>query len=227
MPLAGQCFCHPVKILVTAGPTREPIDPVRFLSNRSSGKMGYAIARAAFDVGHEVVLVSGPVSLSAPAGARLVPVTTSDEMFDAVHSWVGWADLCVLCAAVADFRPARVESHKIKKENRMSLRLELVPTRDILRSLHDFVPPAGQRKPVVVGFAAETNSLAENARRKLREKGCALMIANDVGREGTGFDGEYNELFLFFASGEERVLPRAKKEDLADELIKIFSEICK
>ncbi len=96
-----------MKILVTAGPTREPLDPVRYLSNRSSGKMGYAIARAALDAGHEVVLVSGPVALAPPDGVATVRVTTSDEMYEAVHAWVGWADVCVLCAAVADFRPAR------------------------------------------------------------------------------------------------------------------------
>ena len=216
-----------MKILITAGPTREPLDPVRYLSNRSSGKMGYAIAHAALDAGHETILVSGPVSLTAPTGARLVPVTTSEEMFEAVHAWVGWADVCVLCAAVADFRPAHVESHKIKKENRASLLLELVPTRDILRSLRDCTPTTGQRKPVIVGFAAETTSLAENARRKLREKGCALIIANDVSRNDVGFESDENELFLFFASGEERTLARAKKEILAHALIKLFTEIHK
>ena len=216
-----------MKILLTAGPTREPIDPVRYLSNRSSGKMGYAIARAALDAGHETVLVSGPVSLSAPDGARFVPVTTSEEMYEAVHAWVGWADVCVLCAAVADFRPARVESHKIKKENRESFQLELVPTRDILRSLRDFTPTEGQCKPVVVGFAAETNALADNARRKLREKGCTLIIANDVSRNDIGFESDENELFLFFSSGEERTLAREKKARLASTLIKIFSELHK
>ena len=216
-----------MKILITAGPTREPIDPVRYLSNRSSGKMGYAIARSALDAGHETVLVSGPVSLSAPAGARFVPVTTSEEMFLAVHYWVGWADVCVLCAAVADFRPAHVESHKIKKENRASFSLELVPTRDILRSLQDYTPDEGRSRPVIVGFAAETNDLAENARRKLREKGCSLVIANDVSGEETGFESDENELFLFFASGEERTLARGKKSVLADELMKIFSKFHK
>ena len=216
-----------MKILITAGPTREPIDPVRYLSNRSSGKMGYAIARAALEAGHETVLVSGPVALAAPESARVVPVTTSDEMYMAVHSWVDWADVCVLCAAVADFKPAQVESQKIKKENRARLILELVPTRDILLSLRDHVPPMGHAKPLVVGFAAETNSVAENARRKLRAKGCSLVIANDVSQVGVGFESDENELHLFFASGEERTLARAKKEVLARNLIKIFAEIWK
>ena len=218
---------RPVKILVTAGPTREPLDPVRYLSNRSSGKMGYAIARAAVEAGHDTVLVSGPVALAAPEGVRLVSVTTSEEMYEAVHSWVGWTDVCVLCAAVADFRPARIESQKIKKENRASLTLELVPTRDILRSLRDYKPADGQRKPFVVGFAAETNALDENARRKLREKGADLVIANDVSRDDVGFESDENELRLFFASGEERNLAREKKETLARTLINIFSEIHK
>ena len=214
-----------MKILVTAGPTREPLDPVRYLSNRSSGKMGYAIARAALAAGHEALLISGPVAIPVPADARLVPVTTSEEMFEVVHAWVGWADVCVLCAAVADFRPARVEPQKIKKDGRAAYTLELVPTRDILRSLRDYAPAAGQRRPVVVGFAAETNALAENARRKLREKGCSLIVANDVSREDIGFESDENELFLFFASGEERTLGRAKKEALAEDLIKIFCGI--
>lgn len=216
-----------VKILVTAGPTREPLDPVRYLSNRSSGKMGYAIARAAVEAGHEAVLVSGPVALTAPDGVHLVSVITSDEMYEAVHSWVGWADVCVLCAAVADFRPVRIESQKIKKENHASLTLELVPTRDILRSLRDYKPADGQRRPIIVGFAAETSALAENARRKLKEKGCALVIANDVSRNDVGFESDENELQLFFASGEERILAREKKETLARILVNIFSEIYK
>ena len=189
--------------------------------------MGYAIAHAAVAAGHDTVLVSGPVALQAPRGARLVPVTTSDEMFDEVHNWVGWSDVCVLCAAVADFRPARVEPRKIKKHGRTSFQLELVPTRDILLSLRDFAPKPDQRKPVVVGFAAETNDLTENARRKLREKGCALVIANDVSGEEIGFDSDENELSLFFESGEERTMPRAKKETLARELLKVFSEFQK
>ena len=209
-----------MRFLVTAGPTREPIDPVRYLSNRSSGKMGYAIAQAALDAGHEVVLVSGPVALIAPEGARLESVTTSDEMYDAVHRWVGWADVCVLCAAVADFRPVRIESQKIKKGVRETLTLELVPTRDILLSLRG-------KAPCVVGFAAETHDVEAHARRKLVEKGCALIVANDVSQPGIGFEGDDNALTLFFASGEVRELARAKKSVLATELLKIFVEITK
>ncbi len=217
-----------MRFLLTAGPTREPIDPVRYLSNRSSGKMGYAIAQAALDAGHEVVLVSGPVALAAPEGARLEPVTTSDEMYDAIHRWVGWADVCVLCAAVADFRPVRIEAQKIKKGARETLTLELVPTRDILRSLRDLAPAPGRKRATrVVGFAAETHDLEAHARRKLTEKGCALIVANDVSRPDIGFESEDNALTLFFASGERCELARAKKSVLATELVKIFVEIAK
>ncbi len=216
-----------MKILVTAGPTREPLDPVRYLSNRSSGKMGYAVAQAALDAGHAVVLVSGPVALSSPTGAETVRVTTSDEMYEAVHSRVRWADVCVLCAAVADFRPAKVETRKIKKGTRSSFTLELVPTRDILRSLRDVPRADDDPRPVVVGFAAETNDLLEHAREKLRAKGCALIVANDVSRADIGFESDENELTLLFASGEIRVLERARKNILAAALVKIFADFFK
>ncbi len=212
-----------MKFLVTAGPTREPLDPVRYLSNRSSGKMGYAIAQAALDAGHEVVLVSGPVSLEPPAGALVVRVTTSEEMFVAVHARVSDADVCVLCAAVADFRPANVEERKIKKGARSSLTLELVPTRDILRSLRDVPRTADDPRPIVVGFAAETDNVIAHAQEKLRAKGCALIVANDVSREGVGFESDENELTLLFASGEIRPLPRSPKNVLAASLVKIFA----
>ena len=173
-----------MKILVTAGPTREPLDPVRYLSNRSSGKMGYAVAQAALDAGHEVVLITGPVALAPPTNAEVLRVTTSEEMYEAVHSRVNHADVCVLCAAVADFRPVKVEERKIKKSARSSLTLELVPTRDILRSLRDVPRAAGDPRPVVIGFAAETNNVLAHAREKLRAKGCALIVANDVSHAG-------------------------------------------
>ena len=210
-----------MKILITAGPTREPIDPVRYLSNRSSGKMGYAIAAAACAAGHEVMLVSGPVALTPPTGVQTIQVVTSDEMFDAVHSRVAWADVCVLCAAVADFRPATVAPLKIKKGERESFTLELIPTRDILFSLR------GRDQPIVVGFAAETDSVLENAQRKLHAKGCALLIVNDVSRTDVGFESEENELTLLFANGDERVLHRANKNVLACALVEIFEDFFK
>ena len=216
-----------MKFLITAGPTREPIDPVRYLSNRSSGKMGYAIARAALDAGHEVVLVSGPVALPPPPTAKTLSVTTSDEMFAAVHSRVAWADVCVLCAAVADFRPAMIAPLKIKKGWRESLTLQLVPTRDILLSLRDAAASPTDHRPIIVGFAAETDSVLENARRKLREKGCALLVVNDVSRTDIGFESDDNELTLLFSTGEESVLKRATKKTLASALVKIFEKLVK
>lgn len=215
-----------MKLLVTAGPTREPIDPVRYLSNRSSGKMGYALARAAATAGHDVVLVSGPVCLPVPAGVEAMHVVTSEEMYQAVHARVEQMDACVLCAAVADFRPVQVASRKIKKGGAETLHLELTPTRDILLSLKEKSTVLGGRL-VVVGFAAETDNVLEHARRKLRAKGCALLVVNDVSRPGIGFETETNEVTLLFANGEEKALPFAPKEVLAAQLLKIIEDFRK
>lgn len=209
-----------MKVLVTAGPTREPLDPVRYLGNRSSGKMGYAIAAAAVAAGHEVTLVSGPTEIAFPSGARVISVETSDEMHDAVHAEIEAADVFVMCAAVADFKPLRIEPHKMKKSGGGTLTLELTQTRDILRSVRD----RGVRARVI-GFAAETQHVAENARRKLREKGCALIVANDVSLTGLGFGSDENALTLFFASGETREWKRASKAELGARLVEIFSEL--
>ncbi|HEX4666368.1 MAG TPA: phosphopantothenoylcysteine decarboxylase, partial [Chthoniobacterales bacterium] len=171
-----------MKFVVTAGPTREPLDPVRYLSNRSSGKMGYAIAAAALEAKHEVVLVSGPVALSAPSGAKVVPVTTGEEMFTAISAALEDCDVFVMCAAVCDYKPAHYTAQKMKKQ-REPFSLALVPTRDILASL-----TTRNRNCFVVGFAAETQELAANARRKLAEKNCDLLVANDVSRADLGMD---------------------------------------
>jgi len=206
-----------MRLLITAGPTREPIDPVRFLSNRSSGKMGYAIAEAALEAGDEVILVSGPVSIAAPPRARLVSVVTSDEMFEAVHANLAGVDLAVLCAAVADFKPARCEPRKIKK-SAGAPRLDLVPTRDILASLGAMRP----RNFFLAGFAAETNDVAENAQKKLREKGCDAIVANDVSRGDLGFESDENELSVFIPYQPRIVLPKASKRELAGALLIIL-----
>ena len=202
-----------MRFLLTAGPTREPLDPVRYLSNRSSGKMGYALAHAALAAGHEVTLITGPVCLPPPPAATTLRVTTADEMFDAVHSRVAAADIVILCAAVADFRPASLSPTKIKKGAATSFHLELVPTRDILLSLRDLPPNPHGRKPLVVGFAAETDDVLAHARRKLRAKGCPLLIVNDVSRTDIGFESDHNELTLLFATGEERTLAMTKKRN--------------
>lgn len=211
-----------MKVLVTAGPTREPLDPVRYLGNRSSGKMGYAIASAALEAGCETTLISGPTQLCPPAGARVIAVETSDEMYDAVHAEIAAADLLVMCAAVADFKPARVEPHKIKKRGGATFTLELTPTRDILQSLR-----ARGVRATVVGFAAETRDLAANARRKLREKGCALIVGNEVSRDGIGFGSDENAVTLFFANGETREMERTGKGQLARQLLEIFAQLAR
>jgi len=203
-----------VTFLITAGPTREPIDPVRYISNRSSGKMGYAIAEAALDAGHDVILISGPVNLVPPRNAKFISVWTSDEMFGAVHQFADSSDICVLCAAVADYKPAAVSPGKIKKcADQVSL--ELIPTRDILESL-------GQRQNrqfLLVGFAAETDHLEANATRKLREKNCDMIVANDA---RIGMETDENELLILFRNGETKKISRAPKTFLAHELVKIF-----
>lgn len=210
-----------MKFLITAGPTREPIDPVRFLSNRSSGKMGYAIAHAALEAQHEVVLISGPVCLPPPARADFVSILTSDEMLAAVQQRIDHVDCLVMCAAVADFKPAEYRAQKIKKRDGLA-QITLVPARDILSSLQ-----IARKELVVVAFAAETESLAQNAQKKLREKNCALIIGNDVSRMDTGLESDDNELMLFFREGETRVLPRENKMLLARKLLKIFEQLAK
>jgi phosphopantothenoylcysteine decarboxylase/phosphopantothenate--cysteine ligase len=207
-----------VRFLITAGPTREPIDPVRYISNRSSGKMGYALAEAALAEGHDVTLISGPVNLEAPQNINLISVSTSDEMFEAVHRHADQCDICVSCAAVADYKPANVSSTKIKKRG-VKFSLELIPTRDILDSL-------GQRQDrqfVLVGFAAETDHVEENAAKKLRAKNCDIMVANDVSAADSGMESNVNEVTILFRDREKKKISRAPKKIIARELVKIFS----
>jgi phosphopantothenoylcysteine decarboxylase / phosphopantothenate---cysteine ligase len=206
-----------VRFLITAGPTREPIDPVRYLSNRSSGKMGYAIAEAAIEAGHEVVLISGPVSVGRPRGTAVVPVSSSDEMFDAVMRQIRNCDILVMCAAVTDYKPAKVSKTKIKKRD-ANLSLELKPTRDILASL-----PARDRQYLVVGFAAETENIEANAEKKLRGKNCDIIVANDA---RIGMESDENEVEIFFRDAEKKKISRASKKIIARELVKIFANVC-
>jgi phosphopantothenoylcysteine decarboxylase/phosphopantothenate--cysteine ligase len=203
-----------VTFLITAGPTREPIDPVRYISNRSSGKMGYAIAEAALNAGHDVILISGPGNLAPPRDAKFISVSTSDEMFHAVHQHADSSDICVLCAAVADYKPAEVSPVKIKK-CAAQVSLELVPTRDILQSLG----LQEDRKFLLVGFAAETDHLEANAAKKLREKNCDIIVANDA---RIAMETDENELLILFRDGETKKISRSSKKNLARELVKIF-----
>jgi len=209
-----------VKFFITAGPTREPIDPVRYLSNRSSGKMGYAIAEAAIEAGHEVVLISGPVDIDRPRGGAVISVSTSDEMFAAVHEHARGCDVLVMCAAVADYKPKQVSKNKIKKRD-ANVSLELVPTRDILASL-----PKQDRPYVVVGFAAETENVEANAQKKLQEKNCDLIVANDVSRADSGIESDENEVIILFRDGEKKKISCAPKKIVARELVKIFENVC-
>jgi len=201
-----------VRFLITAGPTREPLDPVRYLSNRSSGKMGYAIAEAAIEAGHDVVLISGPVTVVRPRGVAVIPVSTSDEMFDAVARQSRNCEILVMCAAVADYKPAKISKSKIKKR-RENISLELVPTRDILASLPK------DRQYLLVGFAAETENVEENALKKLREKNCDIIVANDA---RVGMESDENEVEILFGNGETKKISRSSKKIISRELVKIF-----
>jgi phosphopantothenoylcysteine decarboxylase/phosphopantothenate--cysteine ligase len=200
-------------VLVTAGPTREAIDPVRYLSNRSSGKMGYAVAEAAFRRGARTILVSGPTALSPPEGVEHLAVTSSAEMCEAVLKRLPEASVVVKAAAVADYRPQKAAAQKIRsKAKEISLALE--PTEDILAEI-------AQRKGnrIVVGFAAETEDLRAHARSKLESKRLDLIVANDVTLEGNGFDSDYNTVLLLGSNGLERQLPRLRKMDVANEIL--------
>ena len=179
--------------------------------------MGYAIAKAALDAGHDVILISGPVSLQSPRGAKLVSVSTSDEMFDAVHRDAGKCDICVLCAAVADYKPVNVSPTKIKKRG-TTFSLELIPTRDILYSLGH----KPDRQFVLVGFAAETDHVEENAAKKLRAKNCDIIVANDVSGADSGMESDANEVIILFRNGEKKKISRASKKIIARELVKIL-----
>ncbi len=203
-----------MRILVTAGPTRESIDPVRFISNRSSGKMGYAVAAAAQQRGHAVVLVSGPVSLPSPVGVRRVPVVTAEEMLAAVREHLPACDALIMAAAVADFRPAVRLDQKWKKTVREPSTLALEPTPDILTTIR---PDKGDR--IFVGFAAETEHVIEAARGKCAAKGLDLIVANDVTRPDAGFDVDTNVVTLVSPDGAETPWPVMSKAEVAVRLV--------
>ena len=200
-------------ILITAGPTREPLDAVRYVSNRSSGKMGYALAGEAIARGGRVVLVSGPVNLAAPAGAEVVSVQTALEMREAVMRRLNEATIIIKAAAVADYHLANPPAHKVKK-TAARLSLELEPTSDILAEV-------GKKKGdrILIGFAAETENLVAEARRKLESKNCDMVVANLVSRTGTGFDSDQNEVVLVTRSGEAIPIARAPKRDIARRIL--------
>ncbi len=203
-------------VIVTAGPTREPIDPVRYITNRSSGKMGFAVAAAAEEAGAKVILVSGPVSMATPQGVERIDVETAEQMYASAHERVGEADLFIACAAVSDYKPETEADEKLKRTQE-TLNLELIRSPDTLASV------AGLKDgPFTVGFAAETQNVAENARSKLIRKGLDMIAANQVGRD-CGFDQETNSLMVFW-DNDEVDLERASKPVLAGRLIHLIAE---
>jgi phosphopantothenoylcysteine decarboxylase/phosphopantothenate--cysteine ligase len=203
-----------LQVLVTAGPTREAIDPVRFVSNHSSGRMGVALASAAWRRGADVSLVAGAIAVPAPVGPAVRRVETTDEMARVVAELVPAVDVLIMAAAPADFRPAKVESRKIKKSDKARV-LEMQQTPDILKSTRD----ARRKNAVVVGFALETNDVLENGRSKLRDKVLDLIVVNDATEPGAGFGVDTNRVTLIHRDGREEALPLASKLEVADEIL--------
>jgi phosphopantothenoylcysteine decarboxylase/phosphopantothenate--cysteine ligase len=203
-------------VMITAGPTREAIDPVRFISNRSSGRMGYAMASAVADAGAKVVLISGPVSIDAPVNVELVKVESAEQMFAETHKRIDGVDVFIAAAAISDYRPAAVEPQKIKKKN-AGLRLDLVKAPDTLAAVAKL-----ENAPFTVGFAAETERLREYALAKLEAKNIDLIVANQVG-QGRGFDCEQNAAEVYWKGGE-RSFALMDKDDLARELVALIAE---
>ena len=203
-------------VVITAGPTREPIDPVRFITNRSSGKMGYAMANAALELGARVILISGPTSIAAPGGADVHQVETAQEMYEATHKYIGGADIFIGAAAVSDYRPADMQQQKIKK-NDDTMSIELVRSEDILASV-----AALDDRPFTVGFAAETEKLKEHALGKLERKRLDMIVANQVGG-GKGFDADQNAASVFWKDGEQQ-FEITDKTELALDLLKLIAE---
>lgn len=209
-PLSGKT------VLVTAGPTREPIDPVRYITNRSSGKMGYAMAAAAHAQGARVILISGPVSLDDPRGVEVHQVKTAEEMYAATHEHIGDVDIFIGAAAVSDYKPAEVVEQKIKK-NESTMSIDLVRSKDILASVAALTPA-----PFTVGFAAETNNVKEYALGKLEKKRLDMIIANRVGSD-CGFDYDENTVCVYWPGGHQ-AFEMAAKSELAHDLMELLAQ---
>lgn len=204
-----------MNILVTAGPTREPIDPVRFLSNRSTGKMGYALAQAACERGHQVTLITGPTCLQPPAGTHTVPVETALDMLDATLAHIDGIDCAILCAAVADHRPKSPSQTKLKRSQNFPSTIDLIENPDILATLGRLP----ERKFFLAGFAAETDNVEEYAVDKLRKKNCDMIVANHASGLNTGFEADTNEVTLYFRDGRSVGIPLAPKLDIARAIL--------
>jgi phosphopantothenoylcysteine decarboxylase/phosphopantothenate--cysteine ligase len=204
------------KVMITAGPTREAMDPVRFISNRSSGKMGYALAQAAVNAGATVVLVSGPVNLQAPSGVDMISIESAQELFAAAHANISDVDIFIAAAAVADYRPSSAETNKIKTRQ-AEMTVNLVKSPDVLASVAKLA-----KGPFTVGFAAETERVREHALAKLGAKQLDMIIANEVG-EGRGFEQDDNAVHVFWHNGD-RAYPLSPKSELATDLIALITE---
>ena len=206
------------KILITAGPTQEPIDPVRFITNRSSGKMGYSLVEAALESGANVTLISGPVNIEPPSNCNFVSIKTAKEMYDAVMHHISGMDVYIGTAAVSDYSPAKASDSKIKKDGSNSpMVLELKENEDILKSVSEL-----EQRPYVVGFAAETNDLIKNAEKKLSNKNLDLIIANDVSNKEIGFDSDDNEVTLI-TEKEKYLIERQNKRKVSKKIIDFIS----
>lgn len=208
---------NPKKFLITAGPTLEAIDPVRFISNHSSGKMGFALALAAKMRGYRVTLISGPVKLATPPEVQRIDVTSAQDMYDSVFQKINDIDIFISVAAVSDYRPANPSTQKLKKTGQ-TLNLTLIENPDILRSISCL-----ENKPFTVGFAAETDHLIKNARIKLKNKKCDLLFANRVGASNGGFESELNAVTAVWNSGE-KTFALKDKTTLADEMMNLIDE---
>jgi phosphopantothenoylcysteine decarboxylase/phosphopantothenate--cysteine ligase len=216
-PLRGR------KVIVTAGGTQEPLDPVRVLTNRSSGKQGFALAQAALDAGADMALIAAPTPLAAPYGARRIDVRTAEEMRAAVRAEVADADALIMAAAVADFRPADPAAHKLKKSSAPDV-IHLERTADILMEISDAKEKSG-RPAVIIGFSAETDDLEKNAQKKLQAKRLDLIIANEVGRPETGFETDTNRVTIFSADGTSETLPLMDKYRIAEKIVERLTAI--
>ena len=206
------------KILITAGPTQEPIDPVRFITNRSSGKMGYSLVEAALESGANVTLISGPVNIEPPSNCNFVSIKTAEEMHDAVMHHISGMDVYIGTAAVSDYSPAKASDSKIKKDGSSSpMVLELKENQDILKSVSEL-----EQRPYLVGFAAETNDLIKNAEKKLSNKNLDLIIANDVSNKDIGFDSDDNEVTLI-TEKEKHLIKRQNKRKVSKKIIDFIS----
>jgi phosphopantothenoylcysteine decarboxylase/phosphopantothenate--cysteine ligase len=213
-PLAGK------KVVVTAGGTQEPIDPVRMITNNSSGKQGYAIAQAALDAGADVTLISAPTALTPPQGVKMISIKTAQEMHSAIKDEVKQAHAVIMTAAVADFRPAKSSKEKIKKDGKLQ-DIKLEATVDILKELGEF---KRSQKPelILIGFAAESENLLQNAEKKLAQKNLDLIVANDISRKDAGFAVDSNTVTILFNDGKKQDLPLQSKELIAQKIIDIL-----